>query len=85
VFGPGVPLEVVGPVVHQIVRDPLRPYPEYSRANSYPWSPFPPEAGPPRTRSSQLRVRDHRQVRATQSCSPYIYYMVYTSIIHQTC
>ena len=31
----------------------LRPYPEYSRANSYPWSPFPPEAGPSRTRSSQ--------------------------------
>ena len=26
------------------------PYPEYSRANSYPWSPFSPEAGPSRTR-----------------------------------
>jgi len=33
----------------------LRPYPEYSPANSYPWSPFPPEAGPSRTRSSQCR------------------------------
>ena len=31
---------------------PFRPYPEYSRANSYPWSPFLPEAGPSRTRSS---------------------------------
>ena len=27
-----------------------------SRDNSYPWSPFPPEAGPSRTRSSQLEV-----------------------------
>jgi len=31
----------------------LRPYPEHSRAKSYPWSPPPPEAGPSRTRSSQ--------------------------------
>jgi hypothetical protein len=31
------------------------PHPEYSRANSYPWSPFPPEAGPSRTRSSHVR------------------------------
>ena len=31
----------------------FRPFPEYSRDNSYPWSPFPPKAGPPRTRSSQ--------------------------------
>ena len=31
----------------------LRPYPSYSRANSYPWSPFSPEAGPSRIRSSQ--------------------------------
>jgi len=30
----------------------LRPYPEYSRANSYPWSPAA-EAGPSRTRSSK--------------------------------
>jgi hypothetical protein len=28
-------------------------YPEYSRADSYSWSPFPPEAGPSGTRSSQ--------------------------------
>ena len=26
---------------------PYHPYPEYSRANSYPWSPFPREAGYP--------------------------------------
>ena len=35
----------------------LRPYPKYSRANSYPWSPFHPEAGPSRTRSSHMRFR----------------------------
>ena len=26
---------------------PLRPWPEYSRANSYPWSPFPPRRARP--------------------------------------
>jgi len=34
-----------------------RPYPEYSRDNSYPWSPFPPEAGPSMTRSSHDNAR----------------------------
>ena len=29
------------------VPPPLRPYPEYSRANSYPWSPFPPRRARP--------------------------------------
>jgi len=33
----------------------VRPYPEYGRDNSYPWSPFPPEEGPSRTRSSHTR------------------------------
>ena len=33
------------------------PYPEYSRANPYPWSPSPPEAGPSRTRSSHPQSR----------------------------
>jgi len=36
------------------VIDNLCPYPEYSQANSYPWSPFPPEAGPSRNGSSHL-------------------------------
>ena len=34
------------------IADALLAYPEYSRDNSYPWSPSPPEAGPSRTRSS---------------------------------
>ena len=34
--------EAVSPFANRV----LRPYPEYSRDNSYPWSPFPPEAGP---------------------------------------
>ena len=33
----------------------FHPYSEYSRANSYPWSPLPPEAGPSRTRSSHIK------------------------------
>ena len=36
-------------------------YPEYSRANSYPWSPFPPEAGPSTTRSSHCPPWAYRE------------------------
>ena len=43
----------------------VRPYPEYSRANSYPWSPFPPRRarpgpGPHRGCMAPVRSRDPR-------------------------
>ena len=39
--------------VEHVRTGPLHHYPEYSRTNYYPWSPFPPKAGPSKTRSSQ--------------------------------
>jgi len=40
--------EIVSSRVTHVVRTgSLRPYPEYSRANSYPWSPFPPRRARP--------------------------------------
>ena len=35
------------PAPYQNLPKVLRPYPEYSRANSYPWSPFPPRRACP--------------------------------------
>ena len=41
-------------------KGPVCPAPKYSRAISYPWSPFRPEAGQSRTRSSQSVFRVSR-------------------------
>jgi len=41
----------------------FRPHPECSPTNSYPWSPFPPEAGPSRTRSSHAPRLTQTQAR----------------------
>jgi len=53
----------------------LRPYPEYSRANSYPWSPFPPRrarpgSGPHRRCVMFLAERRGRTTRRHRRQSP---------------
>ena len=46
---------------------PLRPYPECSRANSYPWSPFPPRRARP---GAGLTVRHHQNVLGDERVAP---------------